>query len=1277
MKTKICILMVVMICFGAIESAQADFGAYIKYNFTSPSSPIVNTSITAGARAKSTCTLDNGSNGEGTFTFFIWIYDPNNKNVYYNPFGKWFAKYNEEKEFSTKITPKIVGRYTIVSEIKNYDSTLSYDKKITYFTVQEDPCATCNKPDETTSFLGCLGNELWKTTMVYHWQCVSDSCQRVNFPSENTKKKLETCTYGCDDAIDACKPAPPPPVPSCDSATCDQSDKFVRSENYCGTGEVRSHDLYDDYGCSSGQCVYLSQVWRNDKSVKACACDSATKDCVIVPPPPVPPSAVTVSVNPTSVNTGGVYTVSWTAPTNATRIILQRATNVGFSGATSEYYSASAGSVNITAGSTDGNEYVRVISDNQTTGLNTMSNAVRVIVTATPLPPTPPPPPPTPPPTTAITVTVTKPTAGTYYGNQLLVIEWNATGSVKSLVDMQFSADGGKTWRAIINGTPNDGSETWVAENTDCTDGIVKVIAYDASGKPYAGNSARFSLVHSPVYENQCYQGQVGCEGEYQWSCLFENNYWRHTYTKCAQGQVCQNAQCVVGGSVVPPEQESLSCSIEAMPEYGKQPLVVSLQSESFGNIVKREIDYGDGSGVDDITSIGDVRWSYVYSRSGDYKIKMKVYDANNASYACDTNVKVDLPDRKFFFYPVNKGTSLQGYILANTKFDLEMLPPDENFSFDLVKQNNGDDIRMSVLDPDGKIIVTGAKHLNVTSMKRGRYKLVVESGEVLDGNFVINTNYSFSKLPLFIIQSGRVVWDFTRGALAGDCELNNSACITGDLGTTVVFALVGGIVGCLVDLVTGCLPGAAVGAGSGYMVADTVQDFTQMGYNTFQAGYIFIIDGDDSNNEEAYGYASLAAMNAAFIFIPVDLLIKPFIKYGPDAVKYLKALRYTKVIAENAPEEIVSIIERGVYLSTKRFEKLEKEVYALYPSIKKMEKEIALLSEGAEKSELVAKLGRAKERIGEITSDLYFEGKGLKHLNMKGTGGLVGKKIDIFVDNVNNPTKYSLNKGPGLTLLTDLDNVYVDGKRLVVVQGTFAASKAKDIEKMNKIKNIPLSLFDQDLDAISVFSLDQLKEGHVPELKFIAAPPDNNNIVGTSDFQFELTYWGEKRKEIFRIISLGANKLVKRGDHVVITPIVSPTESQFSTRWRVFGVRQWEETSVKEIKSGSNFPATNVEISTIRSGIFSFTSFSPSLTIDIGSDWIGTVEISCIVIAVPDVDHASLTLTIVNEEVAEEKSSHGSGGCSTVNVPSKSALPNFILFASLSLVGLYFLRRR
>jgi hypothetical protein len=194
--------------------------------------------------------------------------------------------------------------------------------------------------------------------------------------------------------------------------------------------------------------------------------------------------------------------------------------------------------------------------------------------------------------------------------------------------------------------------------------------------------------------------------------------------------------------------------------------------------------------------------------------------------------------------------------------------------------------------------------------------------------------------------------------------------------------------------------------------------------------------------------------------------------------------------------------------------------------------------------------------------------------------------------------------------------------------------------------------------DAITLFTEMVVKPGLDASLEMDRILKKYDFVVWDKIAGTTLFAPGDKFK-IESSLGLGPNMLVKRGDHMVITPILSPTNSRFSASWYAAAQRQ----------EGGRIGG--------RVAPFIFHSSSPSLAVDIGSDWLGTVNINCIVIAAPDVDQASLTLTIVNEEVAVENSSHSSGGCSIVNVPSKSALPNFILFASLSLVGLYFLRRR
>ncbi|HEY3215434.1 MAG TPA: S8 family serine peptidase [Candidatus Eisenbacteria bacterium] len=72
-------------------------------------------------------------------------------------------------------------------------------------------------------------------------------------------------------------------------------------------------------------------------------------------------------------------------------------------------------------------------------------------------------------------VTVTYPNGGeTLTAGNVATITWTSVGSF-TIVNIDYSTNGGSTWTAIVAGTPNDGSHAWTVPSTATTQGRVRV----------------------------------------------------------------------------------------------------------------------------------------------------------------------------------------------------------------------------------------------------------------------------------------------------------------------------------------------------------------------------------------------------------------------------------------------------------------------------------------------------------------------------------------------------------------------------------------------------------------------------------------------------------------------------------------------------------------------------------------------------------------------------------------------------------------------------------
>jgi hypothetical protein len=100
-------------------------------------------------------------------------------------------------------------------------------------------------------------------------------------------------------------------------------------------------------------------------------------------------------------------------------------------------------------------------------------------------------------PSTASTITV-----GTPNGRESLSsgssfeITWSSTGTITS-VKIEYSTDGGSSWKSIIASTGNDGSYMWTVPNEPSDSCLVKISSGDSDMGPSDVSNGVFSIVSS------------------------------------------------------------------------------------------------------------------------------------------------------------------------------------------------------------------------------------------------------------------------------------------------------------------------------------------------------------------------------------------------------------------------------------------------------------------------------------------------------------------------------------------------------------------------------------------------------------------------------------------------------------------------------------------------------------------------------------------------------------------------------------------------------------
>jgi len=1266
--------MVMIICFGTSENAQASFGAHIKSNYASPSSPIVNIETKIATIAVNDSTYDSGFFGKATLRVYLNVYDPSDNCVYGCTYGNGFWEreftYGQELEFGTRYTPTRIGQYKIVGEVKNYDSTVSYNKVITYFTVQDAPIPATPviEMSSDTIISGAQYKLIIKKPSDNYTQYNLQESQSSSFGNYNVdwftadpgagyimRKTVSSSTkyyyriYGYNEqtgkqsnysnTVSITINPVPPPAPVCDPTTCDQSDKSIRSENYCGTGEVRSHDLYDDYGCSSGQCVYLSQAWRNDRSVKVCAsgCDSATKDCVVVQPPPV------------------------------SCIDECRSIEIGCNGTAEQWncYQDSNGCWK---------KFYTTCSADQSCQVSS----------CVPNP----------------TVTINYPVGGESFVNGSITIKWKTAGDgLRAWLDIEYSVDGGKIWTIALPGTPNDGEESWTIPNKiNSSNCKIRVIAYDDT-KRYVGDSGAFAI-------NACYSNwQCGDWGICEYPRIGENIMKWVQQRECRDSNGCADSYF---------ETRPCNCS------YTSIEWLTPTETED-GETAYFEIKWvGDCRGDNLQIRTEEFTWANRKDQVIDITIDpLSLFDQSQIFSLLAHYIDAPGNKAKFMLVLARKPHFIDsGKIsdIVSSKSSLLVIPWYSPGAASTIEEA----IKLSRLPITcGQHGVTLTdeclrywKDMGMSTWEERQWQRawdivdwIWKGSCVLCGGSLTGTAAAIVAaevggvvflpitIPTAIVSCGiclpvpfleeRLVMSVTKMATESTLWLKVERL--NQEGITATYKLLenGGYVTYVKE---------GIQTTEVYGISSAAKDSLTFYYKTSLPPKII----EDTNLIELhkkiildlskFQKANIDLRNpvqadrnwgALQAFAKDDLyteandfyLVKTGGKRGPIKTSITPLLRSSKYNAvwtmEDGRSHIVVTMEDKLITSVSRIPKpyVQTMRYSYFPHEIGHQADFELLSifrdpNGKLYQFYWPKEGdnvyEARELFNDITNLYVFKTNNFKYTE--------------YLDGI-----YAIvHEGGSGRFVDDTVQLALAGeKRINAVHTNYFMAQASDLALAVQLKGKLLDTMGQEWldkflveqavmerDAITLFTEMVVKPGLDASLEMDRILKKYGFVVWDKIAGTTLFAPGDKFK-IESSLGLGPNMLVKRGDHMVITPILSPTNSRFSASWYAAAQRQ----------EGGRIGG--------RVAPFIFHSSSPSLAVDIGSDWLGTVNINCIVIAAPDVDQASLTLTIVNEEVAVENSSHSSGGCSIVNVPSKSALPNFILFASLSLVGLYFLRRR
>ncbi len=97
------------------------------------------------------------------------------------------------------------------------------------------------------------------------------------------------------------------------------------------------------------------------------------------------------------------------------------------------------------------------------------------------------------------TVTVTAPNGGEVLAaGAAYTITWTSTGTIAN-VKIDYSADGGSTWSAVVASTANDGSHAWTVPATATTTGRIRV-ADAATTTTYDVSNANFTIQAAAAY---------------------------------------------------------------------------------------------------------------------------------------------------------------------------------------------------------------------------------------------------------------------------------------------------------------------------------------------------------------------------------------------------------------------------------------------------------------------------------------------------------------------------------------------------------------------------------------------------------------------------------------------------------------------------------------------------------------------------------------------------------------------------------------------------------
>ncbi len=198
-------------------------------------------------------------------------------------------------------------------------------------------------------------------------------------------------------------------------------------------------------------------------------------------------TALAYSITVTSPNggenldVGSVYDITWTSEGTIGNVMIEYSTNGGSSWNMITALTENDGNYNWMVPDTPSDQcLVRISEKDNDGGPWDVSDAVFSIVSPV-----------------SGSLTLRSPNGGeSWFCGPPQEITWTSTGDINS-VNIKYSIDKGKTWKEIVQTTPNDGSYNWPVPCTPADECLVRIAAIDASGDsgPADVSDAVFSII--------------------------------------------------------------------------------------------------------------------------------------------------------------------------------------------------------------------------------------------------------------------------------------------------------------------------------------------------------------------------------------------------------------------------------------------------------------------------------------------------------------------------------------------------------------------------------------------------------------------------------------------------------------------------------------------------------------------------------------------------------------------------------------------------------------